>query len=141
MKYFAYRRVKNRGEIGGIPEHKSILSVEKVRNIAIEYGINHRAIGSARLVERVRALQSSGHRSVREYDEGSVRRIGSLMLNVRELEESMLYAAALSPMPMERAGHLKYGGKRRWWSKRTMFIYVNKRCRNEGTPSNDVVML
>lgn len=34
--------------------------------------------------------------ATREYDEGSVERIGSLMLNVRELQDPVLYAAALS---------------------------------------------
>lgn len=39
-----------------------------------------------------------------EYNEGSVGRISSLMLDVRELQEPLLYVAALSPMPIERAG-------------------------------------
>lgn len=48
-----------------------------------------------------------------EYDEGSVGRISSLMLDVRELQEPVLYAVALRPMQIERAGHLTYEGKRR----------------------------
>lgn len=40
--------------------------------------------------------------ATREHDEGSVGRIGSLMVNVRELQEPVLYAAALSPKPVER---------------------------------------
>lgn len=40
-------------------------------------------------------------------------RISSLMLDVRELQEPLLYAAALSPIPSERAGPLMYEGKRR----------------------------
>lgn len=51
--------------------------------------------------------------AVTEYDEGSVGRISSLMLDVRDLQEPLLYAAALSPMPIERAGPLMYEGKRR----------------------------
>lgn len=44
---------------------------------------------------------------------GECKRINSLMLNVRELQEPLLYAATLSPMLIERAGPLIYGGKRR----------------------------
>lgn len=51
-----------------------------------------------------------------EYDEGSVRRISSLMLDVWELQESVLYAAALSPAPIEQAGQM-YQGKRRCLEK------------------------
>lgn len=43
-----------------------------------------------------------------EYEEGSVRRVGSLVLNVRELQEPVLYAAALSPKPVEKAGELMW---------------------------------
>lgn len=39
--------------------------------------------------------------SAREYDGGSVEKISSLMLDVRELQEPLLYVAALSPMPIE----------------------------------------
>lgn len=53
----------------------------------------------------------------KEYDVGSVERIRSLVLNVRELQEPVLYAAALNLMPVEKAGKLTYGGKRRWWWK------------------------
>lgn len=49
-----------------------------------------------------------------EYDEGSVGRVGSLMLNMRELQEPVLYAAALSLKPVERAGLLTCKGKCRW---------------------------
>lgn len=38
--------------------------------------------------------------AVTEYDEGSVGRISSLMLDVRELQEPLLYVTALSPMPI-----------------------------------------
>lgn len=56
--------------------------------------------------------------ATREYDKRSVERIGSLMLNVRELQEPVLYTTALSPMPVEKVGQLIYGGKRRWrWRK------------------------
>lgn len=49
-----------------------------------------------------------------EYDGGSVGRVGSLMLNVQELQEPVLYAAALSPKPIEQVGQLTFRGKRRW---------------------------
>lgn len=50
--------------------------------------------------------------AVTEYDDGSVRRISSLMLDVRELQESVLYASTLSLVPIEQAGQLMYQGKR-----------------------------
>lgn len=56
--------------------------------------------------------------AAREYDEGSVGRISNLMLDVRELQEPLLYGTALSPMPIKRAGPLMYGEKRRClWEK------------------------
>lgn len=41
--------------MGGSLDQRSIQSVEELGRITEEYGINHRAIGSARLSERVRA--------------------------------------------------------------------------------------
>lgn len=52
--------------------------------------------------------------AVTEYEEGSVRRISSLMLDVRDLQEPLLYVTALSPMPIERTGKLMYTRKRRF---------------------------
>lgn len=49
-----------------------------------------------------------------EYNEGSVRRISSLMLDVRNLQEPLLYATALNPMPIEHAGQLMYARNRRF---------------------------
>lgn len=46
-----------------------------------------------------------------EYDEGSIGRISSLMLDIRKLKEPVLHAAALSPMPIERAGQLMDKGQ------------------------------
>lgn len=60
---------------------------------------------------------SQPHTSSTEYDEVSVGRISSLMLDVRELQEPVLYAAALSLMPIEWARHLIYKGKRRCLEK------------------------
>lgn len=61
--------------------------------------------------------------TAREYDRGRVGRISSLMLNVQELQELLLYTAALSPMPIERAGPLMYGGKRRCMCKKYLCIW------------------
>lgn len=55
----------------------------------------------------------------REYDGGSVGRINSLMLNVQELQEPLLYATALSPVLMS----LMYGGKRRCQCKKHLCIW------------------
>lgn len=49
-----------------------------------------------------------------EYDKGSVGRISSLMLDVWELQEPLLYAAALSLMPIKRARPLMYERKHRF---------------------------
>lgn len=54
-----------------------------------------------------------------EYDAGSMGRNGSLVLNVRNLQEPVLYAASLSPMPVEKARELTDRGKCRWWYKST----------------------
>lgn len=51
---------------------------------------------------------------VTEYDERNVERISSLMLDVRELQEPLLYAAVLSLMSIEQAGPPVYEGKRRF---------------------------
>lgn len=51
--------------------------------------------------------------AVTEYDEGSVERISSLILDVRQLQEPLLYAASLSQMPIERAA-LMYEENRRF---------------------------
>lgn len=48
---------------------------------------------------------------VTEYNDGSVRRISILVLDVRELQESVLYASALSLVPIEQAGQLMYQEK------------------------------
>lgn len=64
--------------------------------------------------------------STGEYDAGSVGRIRSLVLNVRDLQEPVLYAAALSPMLVEKAAELINGGKRRW-CRRVLDIYVKKK--------------
>lgn len=48
---------------------------------------------------------------------GNPGRISSLMLDVQELQEPVLYTAALTPMPIERARHLSYQGKRRFSKK------------------------
>lgn len=47
----------------------------------------------------------------KEYDMGSIGRISNLMLDVRELQEPLLCAAALSLMSAERAGPLMYEEK------------------------------
>lgn len=46
-----------------------------------------------------------------EYDEGSIGRVSSLMLDIRDLKEPVLQAAALSPFPIERAGQLTDKGQ------------------------------
>lgn len=60
--------------------------------------------------------------AVRKYDGRSVGRISSLMLDVRELQETLLYAAALSPMEIEQAGPLMYGGKHKCLWKKYLHI-------------------
>lgn len=52
-----------------------------------------------------------------EYEEGSVGRFNSLMLDVRELQEPVLYAAAMSPIPIEWVGQLTYQRQRRCLDK------------------------
>lgn len=52
-----------------------------------------------------------------EYNEGSVGRISNLMLDVQELQEPLLYASALRPMPIEWARQLMYAGKHRFSKK------------------------
>lgn len=71
------------------------------------------------------SVKMSDHISAaREYNGGHVEKISSLMLDVRGLQESLLYVAALSPIPIERAGPLMYGGKRRClWKK---YLYIRK---------------
>lgn len=62
--------------------------------------------------------------TARVYDEGSVGRIGSLMLNVQELQEPVFYAVSLSPMSAEKVRELINGGKRRWWYRNIIHICV-----------------
>lgn len=64
--------------------------------------------------------------TTREYDEGSKEMISILIMNVQELQEPPMYAAALSPMSLERAGPLMYGGKRRWLCK-NVNVFVSKK--------------
>lgn len=64
--------------------------------------------------------------AAREYGRGSVGRISSLTMNVQELQEPLLYATTLSPMSLERAGPLMYGGKRRWLCK-NVNVFISKK--------------
>lgn len=58
-----------------------------------------------------------------DYDEGSMGRLGSLVLNVWEFQEPVLYAVALSSKPIEKAGELMSQGQRRWKPRVVADVY------------------
>lgn len=64
--------------------------------------------------------------SIEKYDTGSMGRIGSLVLNVRDLQEPVLNGAVLSPMLVKKAGELIDGEKHRCCS-RVLDICVKKK--------------